>query len=700
MEPTTVAVCTLNQWALDFSGNLERILESIKEAKLKHGAKIRLGSELEICGYSCEDHFIEPETMLHSWEVLSELLKFTSQHPYNDMLCQFGMAVNCRGVIYNCGVYAFNGQLILIKPKLVLADDGNYRESRWFTPWVGGPQVIDFTLPPNIAKITGQKSVLFGNAMVRSEEGYLLGSECCEEMWAPLQSSTSLFLQGAHIVMNMSGSHFHLRKLDRREDLIKSATLKTGGVYLYSNNRGCDGSRLYFDGASMIAMNGKVLAVASQFSTKEVGVTSATVDLNELECFRAPANSRALQAIESVQSGFPIISIPKFELLTRNPKALTMPILDRVMPSVDEQIAYASGCWLWDYLRRSRANGFVLPLSGGADSASSLTIIAVMCEMVCQSLQSEEGYNLECLKEEVSRIAGKLPSSSKELMFEIMNTVYLGTENSSEDTKQKAKLLAEETGSRHFEINMDSVIKSCISNFIKVTKCPNPKFKSQGGTYTEDLALQNIQARSRMVMTYFLGQMLPSLTGKKGQYLVVGSGNLEEGLTGYMTKYDCSSADLNPIGGISKIDLKNFLMWASENKGFSALEKIALAAPTAELQPLGLSKTFTQTDEEEIGLTYIEMSTLGRMRKTQNLGPLYTFKKLCSYWKHLSKKQIAEKVKNFYRRYARNRHKMTVITPSVHIENYSADDNRYDMRPILYRTSWDCQFQEIDRLAN
>ena len=52
-----VASCNLNQWALDFDSNLERIIRSVKEAKAK-GAKFRLGPELEICGYSCEDHFL------------------------------------------------------------------------------------------------------------------------------------------------------------------------------------------------------------------------------------------------------------------------------------------------------------------------------------------------------------------------------------------------------------------------------------------------------------------------------------------------------------------------------------------------------------------------------------------------------------------------------------------------------------------
>lgn len=43
----TVAVAQLDQWALDFGGNLERILESIRVAKQK-GAKLRAGPELEI----------------------------------------------------------------------------------------------------------------------------------------------------------------------------------------------------------------------------------------------------------------------------------------------------------------------------------------------------------------------------------------------------------------------------------------------------------------------------------------------------------------------------------------------------------------------------------------------------------------------------------------------------------------------------
>ena len=46
----------------------------------------------------------------------------------------------------------------------------------------------------------------------------------------------------------------------------------------------------------------------------------------------------------------------------------------------------------------------------------------------------------------------------------------------------------------------------------------------------------------------FVAQLLKWTEGKHGSLLVLGSANVQEALRGYMTKYDCSSADINPIG--------------------------------------------------------------------------------------------------------------------------------------------------------
>ncbi len=39
-----------------------------------------------------------------------------------------------------------------------------------------------------------------------------------------------------------------------------NGTAKSGGVYLYANQRGCDGGRLYFDGCASVVINGQLVA--------------------------------------------------------------------------------------------------------------------------------------------------------------------------------------------------------------------------------------------------------------------------------------------------------------------------------------------------------------------------------------------------------------------------------------------------------
>jgi NAD+ synthase (glutamine-hydrolysing) len=43
---------------------------------------------------------------------------------------------------------------------------------------------------------------------------------------------------------------------------------------------------------------------------------------------------------------------------------------------------------------------------------------------------------------------------------------------------------------------------------------------------------------------------------------------------------------VNPIGGISKLDLRRFLAWGTTHLGYPALADVVAAEPTAELEPL------------------------------------------------------------------------------------------------------------------
>ncbi|KAL7732308.1 hypothetical protein ACLKA6_018532 [Drosophila palustris] len=667
----TVAVSTLNQWALDFEGNMARILQSILEAK-DMGARYRTGPELEISGYSCEDHFRESDTFLHSWETLLEIM----MSPFcENMLVDVGMPVMHHNVAYNCRVAFFNRQLLLIRPKMAMCDDGNYRESRWFTAWTKALQTEQYQLPSVISRHTGQLTVPFGDAVIATRDT-CIGYEICEELWNVRSKHIEMSLAGVEIIVNGSASYMELRKAHITADLIRNASFKAGGAYLFSNLRGCDGQRVYFNGCSTIALNGELLARSQQFALQDVEVTLATIDLDDIRTYRVSLRSRCIAAAEA--ASYPRIRCD-FELSTDYDILKTpTPPLQYKGQTVEEEIALGPACWLWDYLRRSGQGGFFLPLSGGVDSSSSATIVYSMCRQVVDAVQHGDAQVLYDIRK-ILADSDYTPDNAASLCNRLLVTCYMGSVNSSKETRSRAAQLANQLGSYHIEISIDLAVNALLGIFNMVTGL-TPVFRTQGGCARQNLALQNIQSRIRMVLAYVFAQLMLWVRNRPGGLLVLGSANI-----------------LIPLVAYRKTDLRRFLVYAKNRYNLTALEGIIEAPPTAELEPLQENGELLQTDEQDMGMTYAELSEYGRLRKQSFCGPYSMFCKLVATWKgDLSPKEVADKVKHFFRCYAINRHKMTVLTPSVHAESYSPDDNRFDHRPFLYRANWSWQFKAID----
>ncbi|KAJ1883424.1 glutamine-dependent NAD(+) synthetase, partial [Kickxella alabastrina] len=564
-------------------------------------------------------------------------------------------------------------------------------------------QVDDFVLPRFIAQITGQRTVPLGDALVSTEDS-CIGIELCEELFTPQSPHIAMSLAGAEIIVNSSGSHHELRKLQRRVDLIREATMKCGGIYLYANQQGCDGDRLYYDGSAMVLANGTVLAMGRQFSIADVEVTLATADLGAVRAFRAANSSRSIQASHAEVPDYPRVHVafslsPEHAQLDYSVRP-TAPMQPR-FHTPEEEINLGPACWLWDYLRRSRQGGFFLPLSGGIDSCSTALIVHSMCRLVVAACARGDPQVLS----DVRRCTGSdiVPQTAQDLAGQILHTCYMGTANSSPDTRARAKQLASALGSYHVDLSMDSVVAAIVSLFTLVCgSTATPRYAVHGGGTAENLALQNIQARLRMLLAYLFAALLPWVRGRTGggSLLVLGSSNVDECLRGYFTKYDCSSADLNPIGSISKADLRRYVTYACTHMGLPVLSSFLDAMPTAELVPF--SKDYVQSDEVEMGMTYDELTEFGRLRKIGRCGPYSMFTQLLHVWvdRKLGPREIADKVKRFFFYYSINRHKMTTITPAYHAETYSPDDNRFDMRQFLYNSSWSWQFAAIDNAVD
>lgn len=120
-----------------------------------------------------------------------------------------------------------------------------------------------------------------------------------------------------------------------------------------------------------------------------------------------------------------------------------------------------------------------------------------------------------------------IPSDPHEFCNRIFHTCYMGTENSSVETRRRAKQLAEAIGSYHIDLNMDSVV-TAVRNLFSLVTGAKPQFRAHGGSNAENLALQNIQARLRMVLSYMFAQLMPWARGRAGGLLVLGSANVDE----------------------------------------------------------------------------------------------------------------------------------------------------------------------------
>lgn len=718
-QKAKIAHCSLNQSALDFTGNKKRIIRSIKKAK-ELGCRFRTCQELEIPGYSCEDHFREMDTFTHSWQVITDLLK--DPELTKDIIVLTSMPVYHRGATYNCVLILHDQQVLGIRPKTALAGGENYREERYFCAYQHSTEINgnldyeEYQLPIEIEKIKGQKKTPFGLFNLKTQDDVIIGFQICEEAWR-MYSISSEYMLDCDLVFSANASHFEAEKLAlSRVKVIQSQTIYAfRGAYFYSNVIGCDGSRLVFDGANMVLENGKLVYLGDMCPLVEMVVDPVVVNIGKIKRNKIKVLANMKEASE-LKRRVPLICLD-FELCSHEYDCETILRTPIEFQNKYVEILQCMTTYAWDYLRKSGASGFFLPLSGGSDSGITALAVFLLASRLMKILKREPGsgksfhenvmieeHRQDTLKElrRVVKDEKFEPEKPQDIVKKILHTRYLGTDNSSEETKLRAEKLAKFIGSNHESVSITPLFKK-FKDFIKTAMDMDPKFKTEGGQWQEDLALQNIQARVRMVTSYVFAQLLPTKLKIPGYLLVLSSGNIDESLVGYSTKYDNSSGDISLIGSLNKTDIRammDHLNTLFEGQDHSEVIKdIMEANPSAELTPLIQTEVVKgkevvvpvqrQTDEDDIGLSYEEIRIINHLRNVELCGMVSIFESLCDYFPEKDPKEIRRKVDIFYKRYMRNRHKSTVMTPSVHLTGMSCDDNRFDLRPFLYDTGKD-----------
>ena len=203
------------------------------------------------------------------------------------MILDVGCPILHCGMRLNCCVIVYSHQIILIRLKVYLASDLNYREMRYFA-LCPRKTTQTFILPKILRSIVGQTNFVIRDAVIDTLP-ITFAAESCEEPFTPASPHVEMFLNGVSIFTNSIGSHHELRKLDTKIQLLLEATRKAKEIYIYLNQQGADGGREYYDGSVMIMVNDQLIVQGSHFSLKDVEVITATVDLDRVTSSRSTA---------------------------------------------------------------------------------------------------------------------------------------------------------------------------------------------------------------------------------------------------------------------------------------------------------------------------------------------------------------------------------------------------------------------------
>lgn len=645
MRLVKVAAATLNQTPLDWDGNRRNIVAALDRAR-EAGVGILCLPELCVSGYGCEDMFLSPGVLATSLEVLAEVIGHT-----HGLVVSFGLPILYNKGVFNACALVADTKLLGFAAKRALAGDGIHYEPRWFKPWPRGER--------GTTKCGG-RDVPIGDVHFDCG-GIKIGFEICEDAWIAQRPGAELSLDAVDVILNPSASHFAFGKKDVRRRLVLEGSRAFGVTYVYSNLVGNEAGRAIYDGDALIASGGRLLAASPRFSFASSAMISATIDVELtrsrhgwLSSFQPQVEAELGECV-GVEHEYPPARV--------EPARLEEPSWESGDSIKAEEFVRAESLALFDYLRKSRSRGFIVSLSGGADSAAVACLVAMSVRFALRELGMEGVRDRLAYLEAVAECRDE-----RDLVRLLLTTAYQATRNSGSVTKDAARKVAEAIGARHFELDVDAMVEG----YVKLAE------DALGRPLTwerDDIALQNIQARVRAPSVW----LLANVTGA----LLLATSNRSEAAVGYATMDGDTAGGLSPIAGIDKAYLRDWLRWL-ETKGPEGLGPVAALAavneqqPTAELRPAAAG----QTDEGDL-MPYVLLDAIERAAIRDKRSPLDVWELMRVEFPEYETQQLLTWIVRFFRLFSRNQWKRERYAPSFHLDDESLDPKTWCRFPIL-----------------
>ena len=378
MGKLKIAGATVNQIPIHWENNVSNILDAIHEAR-KQQVDLLLLPELCLTGYGCEDLFLSDWLSQTAWHHLLKILPACE-----NIIVGVGIPIRINKITFNGVCVIKNKEILGITLKQNLAREGVHYEPRWFDAWQTG-SITEITLDNRLVRV---------GDLIYESHGILFGFEICEDAWSKNRPGHRLQERKVNLILNPSASHFALGKSSKREkEVIIDGSKNFNCAYLFVNHLGNEAGRMIYDGDIVFGQNGKLLAVNDHLSFRNFNLLACTID------FENPDKSEF---------------IPEKDGREKN-----------------EEFAQAASLALFDYLRKSKARGFVLSLSGGADSSCCAILVSEMVKRASTELGWEKFWKLLGYEPDHS------PREAKLAVNKILICAYQGTKNSSQATLER-----------------------------------------------------------------------------------------------------------------------------------------------------------------------------------------------------------------------------------------------------------------------
>jgi NAD+ synthase (glutamine-hydrolysing) len=644
MKQVTVAAAVVNQTPLDWDGNQARLVAAIRAARVA-GVSVLCLPEMCISGYGCEDAFLGAGVPAEAQRVLFELLPETT-----GMVVAFSVPLLYHNALFNAAALVVDGQLAGFAAKRFLAGDGIHYEPRWFKPWKEGHRSsiqlngVDYPVGDLLFDVGGVK----------------LGFEICEDAWVAARPGAALAKAGVDIILNPSASHFAFGKFETRKRFVIEGSRAFGVSYVYANLLGNESGRVIYDGGALIASGGRLLAAGPRLGFGDWHLTSAVVDVEGTRMAQARTAS-FYPEIDEPPNGW-VRAHFDWPAQASRPPGEDVAGWETSSPLKEEEFTRAVTLALFDYLRKSRSSGFVVSLSGGADSAAVSSLVALMVRRAIMEL------GIDGFRDKLGYLPALTGRNAATMVSELLTTVYQGSANSSSATRAAAATVASALGSRHLELDIEPLVSRYVAMIEEATE-------RTLSWEQDDLALQNIQARVRAPGVW----MLANLRGA----LLLATSNRSEAALGYATMDGDTCGGISPIGGIDKAFLRHWLEWL-ETAGPADLGPIpALAVVTKQQSTPELRPHDSHQLSEGDLMPFPVLDVIERLAIRDKLVPIDVLSQLTTCFPQYRAALLGEWVERFFTLFSRNQWKRERYAPSFHLDDENLDPKTWCRFPIL-----------------